>query len=62
MSSDIWFLIPTFNGYEITQDGRVRSMKMMKANPGAELKVTNGKVSLTSSIDNSRVRISIEEG
>lgn len=29
-----WYMIEGFNGYEINENGIVRSMKMMNANPG----------------------------
>lgn len=35
----MWYMIEGFNGYEINEDGIVRSMKMMNANPGHQLKL-----------------------
>ena len=35
----LWYMIEGFNGYEINEDGVVRSMKMMNANPGHCIKL-----------------------
>lgn len=34
----IWYMIDGFNGYEINENGDVRSMKMMWKDPGHLLK------------------------
>lgn len=35
----MWYMIEGFNGYEINEEGIVRSMKMMNANPGHQIKL-----------------------
>ena len=35
----LWYMIEGFNGYEINEEGIVRSMKMMRANPGHQIKL-----------------------
>lgn len=57
----IWYMIDGFNGYEINENGDVRSMKMMWKNPGHLLKKDKyGYYTLTNNF-NKRVRISPEE-
>ena len=57
----IWYMIEGFNGYEINEEGVVRSMKMMNANPGHVLKLDkNGKYTLSNN-QNKRVRITPQE-
>ena len=34
-----WYMIDGFNGYELNEEGVVRSMKMMNANPGHHIKL-----------------------
>ena len=34
-----WYMIDGFNGYEINEEGIVRSMKMMNANPAHQIKL-----------------------
>lgn len=56
-----WFMIEGFNGYELNENGEVRSMKMMHANPGHLLKQDkNGDYTLSNN-ENKRVKISPEE-
>ena len=35
----LWYMIEGFNGYEINEEGVVRSMKMMNAKPGHQIKI-----------------------
>lgn len=39
----LWYMIKGFNGYEINEQGIVRSMKMMNADPGHQLKLYYNK-------------------
>lgn len=51
-----WYMIEGFNGYEINENGEVRSMKMMHADPGHLLKLDkNGYYNLSNN-ENKRVR------
>lgn len=57
----IWYMIEGFNGYEINKEGVVRSMKMMKSNPGHLLKQNKyGEYTLTNN-RNERVRVTPRE-
>lgn len=57
----IWYMIDGFNGYEINENGDVRSMKMMWKDPGHLLKKDKyGYYTLTNNF-NKRVRISPEK-
>lgn len=57
----MWYMIKGFNGYEINEEGIVRSMKMMNANPGHLLKKDDyGRYTLSNN-ENKRVKVSSEE-
>lgn len=57
----MWYMIEGFNGYEINNNGQVRSMKMMWKDPGHLLKIDKyGKYTLTNN-ENKRVRISKQQ-
>lgn len=54
----MWYMIEGFNGYELNENGQVRSMKMMWKDPGHLLKIDKyGKYTLTNN-ENKRVRVS----
>ena len=60
----IWYMIKGFNGYEINEQGIVRSMKMMHANPGGLLKQYKDKKGLyyiLSNNENKRVKIYVQD-
>lgn len=52
----LWYMIEGFNGYEINEQGIVRSMKMMNANPGHLLKLDKHGYYTLSNNENKRVR------
>lgn len=55
-----WYMIEGFNGYEINEEGIVRSMKMMNANPGHHIKLYTGETGpyyYLSNNFNKRVRV-----
>lgn len=52
----MWYMIEGFNGYEINEEGIVRSMKMMYANPGHHLKLSKEGYYTLSNNENKRVR------
>lgn len=52
-----WYMIEGFNGYELNENGVVRSMKMMNANPGHLLKKDDYGYYTLSNNENKRVRI-----
>lgn len=52
----LWYMIEGFNGYEINEEGIVRSMKMMNANPGHLLKLDKYGYYTLSDNKNKRVR------
>lgn len=57
----MWYMIEGFNGYELNEQGVVRSMKMMWKNPGHVLKLDKyGCYTLTNNF-NKRVRITPKE-
>ena len=57
----LWYMIEGFNGYEINEEGQVRSMKMMNADPGHLLKLDkHGRYTLSNN-KNERVRKTPEE-
>jgi len=57
----MWFMIKGFNGYEINEEGTVRSMKMMYKDPGHLLKLDKyGRYTLTNN-ENKRVKITPKE-
>lgn len=53
----MWYMIEGFNGYEINENGQVRSMKMMHADPGHLLKIDKKGYYTLSNNENKRVRI-----
>lgn len=56
----MWYMIEGFNGYELNEEGVVRSMKMMDANPGHQIKVYydgNGPYYKLSNNFNKRVKM-----
>lgn len=53
----MWYMIKGFNGYEINDEGIVRSMKMMYANPGHILKKDKHGYYTLSNNENKRVRM-----
>lgn len=57
----LWYMIEGFNGYEINEEGTVRSMKMMNANPGHLLKLDKHGYYTISNNENKRVRKTPEE-
>ncbi len=60
----LWYMIDGFNGYEINEDGIVRSMKMMNANPGHHLKLYTDKKEpyyILSNNFNKRVKVTQKE-
>ena len=57
----LWYMIEGFNGYEINEEGQVRSMKMMHKNPGHLLKPDKYGYYSLSNNENKRVRISPQE-
>ena len=57
----MWYMIKGFNGYEINEQGVVRSMKMMNANPGHLLKQDKHGYYTLSNDENKRVRISPQQ-
>lgn len=57
----LWYMIEGFNGYEINEEGQVRSMKMMYKNPGHLLKKDKYGYYTLSNNKNERVRIRPEE-
>lgn len=52
----LWYMIEGFNGYEINEQGRVRSMKMMWKDPGHLLKLSDEGYYTLSNNENKRVR------
>lgn len=52
----MWYMIEGFNGYEINEEGVVRSMKMMNANPGHCIKLDKHGYYTLSNNENKRVR------
>lgn len=57
----LWYMIEGFNGYEINENGQVRSMKMMWKDPGHLLKLDKyGRYTLSNN-KNERIRITPEE-
>ena len=60
----LWYMIEGFNGYEINEEGIVRSMKMMNAKPGHCLKLYTDGVEpyyVLSNNCNKRVKITQRE-
>ena len=57
----LWYMIEGFNGYEINEDGQVRSMKMMWKNPGHLLKLDKQGYYTLSNNENKRVRMKPEQ-
>lgn len=57
----LWYMIEGFNGYEINENGEVRSMKMMNANPGHLLKLDKNGYYTLSNNQNKRVRKTPEQ-
>ena len=53
----LWYMIEGFNGYEINEDGQVRSMKMMNADPGHLMKLDDDGYYTLSNNQNKRVKI-----
>ena len=61
--NSIWYHIPGFNGYLINEDGDVRSMKMMYADPGHPLK-RYGKQNpyyILSNDNNEKTKVTVKE-
>ena len=52
-----WYMIKGFNGYEINEQGTVRSMKMMNANPGYLIKLHKKGYYTLSNNENKRVKM-----
>lgn len=57
----MWYMIEGFNGYEINENGTVRSMKMMWKDPGHLLKLDKYGYYTLSNNENKRVRITPNE-
>lgn len=57
----MWYMIEGFNGYEINEQGVVRSMKMMKANPGHQIKLYDEGYYILSDNFNRRVKRTPQE-
>ena len=57
----LWYMIEGFNGYEINEQGQVRSMKMMHKNPGHLLKLDKYGYYTLSNNENKRVRKTPQE-
>lgn len=57
----MWYMIEGFNGYEINEQGVVRSMKMMKANPGHQIKLYDEGYYILSDNKNRRVKRTPQE-
>ena len=59
--SGYWFHIPKFNGYQINENGCVRSMKNFKADPGHYMKLYNDKYYCLVDDNNESKRISMND-